>query len=237
MQQRALIGLVCQHNQENPERYFIARAYIQAILNAGGTPIVIPHQPKEQLSEIIRLIDGLVLTGGVDVDPNRYGENPIEGCGEINPDRDELDLLACELALTRDLPILGICRGAQVLNVALGGTLVQDIPSQIKNPIKHWQKAPNWYATHAVVVQPTSLLEKILRTTEIRVNSYHHQSIGRVGKGLEVVATAPDGVVEAVESSEHRFVLGLQWHPELMEEHYHSAQKIFQHFVQASLAN
>ena len=237
MESRPLIGLVCQHNQENPERYFIGRAYVQAVLNAGGTPLVIPYQPKEHILSILDQLNGLILTGGVDVDPNRYGENPLVKCGEINPERDELDLLTTGFALERDLPILAICRGIQVLNVALGGTLVQDIPSQISDPIKHWQTAPNWYATHDIAVQPASLLGKILGTAPTRVNSYHHQSLAKVGNGLRIVATAPDGVIEAVESTEHRFVLGLQWHPEMMEEHYTSAKEIFRHFVQAATVN
>ena len=237
MKSRALIGLVCQHSLENPDRYFVGRAYVQAVLNAGGTPIVIPYQPKENILHILDKLDGLILTGGVDVDPSRYGENPMVNCGEINPYRDELDLLTAGFALDRNLPILAICRGAQVLNVALGGTLVQDIPSQIKDSIKHWQKAPNWYASHDITVQPASLLGSILGNAPTRVNSYHHQSIAKVGKGLRIVATAPDGIVEAVESTEHRFVLGLQWHPELMDGHYNSASEIFKCFVQAASAN
>ena len=236
MERRALIGVVCQHSQENPERYFIARSYIQAVQNAGGTPLVLPIQPQEDLSQVLEHLDGIVLTGGVDVDPYRFGEDPLVGCGEINPLRDEFDLAVTALALERDLPILAICRGAQVLNVALGGSLIQDIPTQVQDPIKHWQQAPNWYATHNVEVKPDSLLGEILETQLTRVNSYHHQSIAKPGQGLSIVATAPDGVIEAVESTEHRFVLGLQWHPELMVERDVGAQAIFKHFVRAALA-
>lgn len=228
-----LVGLVCGHQRENPDRYYVNSAYIQAVIAAGGTPVLIPYQPKEQLRRIIHLVDGLVLPGGIDVDPNRYGQNPVVQCGEIDPLWDELDLTAAGFALERDIPILAICRGIQVLNVALGGSLVQDIPSQITDPVKHSQEAPRWYATHDITVQSASLLGEIWGTDSTRVNSFHHQSVGALGRGLRVVATAPDGVIEAVESSEHHFVLGVQWHPELMVDHYPVSRRIFAHFVQA----
>lgn len=230
---RPLIGLVCGHQSETPDRYYVNSAYLQAVIKAGGTPILIPYQPKEQIYQIISLLDGLVLPGGVDVDPNRYGESPVVKCGEIDPFWDELDLLATGFALERGLPILAICRGMQVLNVALGGTLVQDIPSQIKDPLKHSQEAPRWYATHDITVEQASLLGRIWGNALTRVNSFHHQSVGKVGRGLRIVATAPDGVIEAVESTDHPFVLGLQWHPELMINDYPAANRIFQHFIEA----
>ena len=236
-QEQPLIGLVCAHQRENPDRYYVNNANIQAVIKSGGVPVLLPYQPKEQILRLVEGLDGLVLPGGTDVDPNRYGENPLVECGEIDPLWDELDLWAAGFALERNLPILAICRGVQVLNVALGGTLVQDISSQIKNPLKHQQEAPTWYATHDVTVQSASLLGNIWGTAPSRVNSFHHQAIAKVGRGLRIVATAPDGVIEAVESTEHRFVLGVQWHPEHMVEHYPAANRIFQHFVQAALAN
>lgn len=230
---KPIIGLVCGHQRENPDRYYVNNPYLQAVLRAGGTPILIPYQPKEQIFQVIGLLDGLILPGGIDVDPNRYGENPIVACGEMDPHWDELDLLAAGSALEQDLPLLAICRGAQVLNVALGGTLVQDIPSQIINPIKHSQEAPRWYATHELAIEPASLLGQLWGVAPTRVNSYHHQAINKVGKGLRIVASAPDGVIEAVESTEHRFVLGVQWHPELMVDHYPVAGRIFEQFIAA----
>lgn len=231
--QQPMIGLVCGHQKENPDRYYVNNAYIQAVIKAGGTPILIPYQPKEQLFQIIRGLAGLLLPGGVDIDPNRYGQSPAVKCGEIDPFWDELDFLAVGFALDQKLPILAICRGIQVLNVALGGSLVQDISSQISEPIKHTQEAPRWYATHDIVIQRSSLLGDIWKTDPMRVNSFHHQAVGAVGKGLRIVASAPDGVIEAVESTEHPFVLGVQWHPELMVNHYPVAARIFQSFIQA----
>lgn len=235
-EKQPIIGLLCGHQSDNPDRYFVNSAYIKSVIGAGGVPILIPYQPKEQILQILDGLDGLILPGGVDVDPNRYGENPIVECGEVDPHWDELDLWATGYALERDLALLGICRGCQVLNVALGGTLVQDIPAQIKNPLKHAQKAPRWYATHDITVQSASLLGSIWQNGLQKVNSFHHQSIAKAGKGLRIVATAPDGIVEAVESTEHRFVLGVQWHPELMVDHYPVASRIFERFVQAALA-
>ncbi len=233
-QDQPMIGLLCGHEQGKRDRYYVNNTYVQAVTRAGGIPILIPYQPKEQVFRILEGLDGLVLPGGDDVDPGRYGENPIAQCGEIDPHWDELDLWAAGFALDRSIPILAICRGCQVLNVALGGTLVQDIPSQIRDSLKHAQQAPRWYATHDITVQSASLLGRIWEQAPQRVNSYHHQSIAKVGKGLRIVASAPDGVVEAVESTEHRFVLGLQWHPELMIDHYPSAGRIFEQFILAA---
>jgi putative glutamine amidotransferase len=233
-QNQPLIGLLCAHEQEKRDQYFVYTTYIEAVVKAGGIPILIPYQPKEQVFRILAGLDGIMLPGGNDVDPNRYGEYPTVQCGDIDPHWDELDLWAAGFALERNLPILAICRGCQVLNVALGGTLIQDIPSQIEGPLKHRQEAPKWYATHDISVQAASLLGRIWGTDPKRVNSYHHQAIAKVGHGLRIVASAPDGIIEAVESTDHRFVLGVQWHPELMVEHYPVAGRIFQHFIQAA---
>lgn len=236
-QNQPIIGLLCAHETERRDQYYVTNANIQAIVQAGGIPILIPYQPKEQILRILEGLDGLMIPGGDDVDPGRYGENPILECGDIDPLWDELDLWAAGFALERNLPILAICRGCQVLNVALGGSLIQDIPSQIKDPIKHAQKAPRWYATHDITVQSASLLGGIWQNDSKKVNSYHHQAIAKVGRGLRIVASAPDGVIEAIESTEHRFALGVQWHPELMTDYYPVARRIFEHFIQAALGS
>lgn len=231
------IGLVCGHQSENPDRYYVNNAYIQAVLSAGGTPLLIPYQPQKSLQQVVAVLDGLVLPGGIDVDPARYGQAPVVACGSIDPLWDELDLNTLRLALERDLPVLAICRGMQVLNVALGGSLVQDIPSQIEEAIKHRQEAPGWHATHAISLQDGCLLGDIWGDAPARVNSFHHQSIASFGRGLRVCATAPDGVIEAVEAVEHRFVLGVQWHPELMVQRCEAARRIFARFVESAAAN
>jgi putative glutamine amidotransferase len=136
--------------------------------------------------------------------------------------------------LENGVPIFAICRGIQVLNVAAGGTLVQDIPSQVSDPIKHQQEAPRWYATHDISIQPGSRLAELAGGRALRVNSFHHQAVRQVGAGLRVAASAPDGIIEAIEGTTSRFVLGVQWHPELMVDHYPTAQKLFDEFVQAA---
>lgn len=233
---QVLIGLVAQHNNDHPNHFFLARAYSQAIINAGGIPLIIPHQPPKQLASLLSQVRGVVLTGGVDVDPQRYGEEPHPGCGEISPLRDELDFAVADWALRHDLPLLAICRGIQVLNVALGGTLFQDIPAQVAGALKHRQQAPGWYGTHEVQLEPATLLSSIWGGS-LKVNSLHHQAIKRLGTGLRLAATASDGVIEAVESTEHRFVVGVQWHPELMEEHCPAARELFRKFVEAAAAD
>ncbi len=233
---QALIALVAQHNGEHPDAYFIRKAYVDAIVQAGGIPLIVPPQPKERVAAALSRVQGLVLTGGVDVDPRLYGEQPRPSCGEISPLRDELDLAAAAYALQHNLPLLAICRGVQVLNVALGGSLVQDIPDEVPGALKHRQQAPGWYATHAVAVQPDTLLSSIVGSGTLDVNSLHHQAVKRVGKGLRIAATAPDGIIEALESTEHRFVLGVQWHPELMVESCPAARAVFEHFVHAAAA-
>lgn len=234
MQSKPIIGVTCSHQIHNPDRYYVNNAYIEAVIKAGGMPFLIPYQPKDQIFQLLNLCHGLLLPGGNDVDPNRYGQDPVNECGTIDPYCDELDLLAAGFALERDLPILAICRGLQVLNIALGGSLVQDIPSQITDPIKHKQEAPTWYATHDIAIQSASLLGNIWGNNLGKVNSFHHQSINKLGKGLRIVASASDGIVEAIESSKHTFVLGVQWHPELMVGHYPSAEHIFNQFIQAA---
>ncbi|NLJ80871.1 MAG: gamma-glutamyl-gamma-aminobutyrate hydrolase family protein [Firmicutes bacterium] len=233
---RPLIGLTCSRQESNPRSHYVSEAYIQAVLAGGGTPVLIPYQPKQELFQALGSLDGLILPGGLDVDPNRYGEDPSPECGKVDPFCDELDLNAAGFALEKNLPILAICRGAQVLNIALGGSLVQDIPTQIRGSVQHEQKAPRWYASHDISLQTASILGGIWGRNPTRVNSFHHQSIAKLGQGLRVVASASDGVVEAVESTRHRFVLGVQWHPEAMIDHYPAALEIFKHFIQAAKA-
>lgn len=228
-----MIGIVCGH-QEEPERFYVNAPYIYAVERAQGIPVLIPHMPKAMLLELLPAFAGILLPGGIDIDPTRFGEQPHPRCGQIDPIWDELDLTVASWALENGVPIFAICRGIQVLNVAAGGTLVQDIESQVRDPIKHQQQAPRWYATHDVSIQPGSRLAAMLGGRSLRVNSFHHQAVRQVGAGLRVAAAAPDGVIEAIEGTTSPFVLGVQWHPELMVDHYPAAQKLFDEFVQAA---
>ena len=188
--------------------------YIESVRKAGGIPIIIPLSvDTAQIADIVAVVDALVLSGGEDVSPFLFNEEPHKNLGEVVPDRDVFDLELVKQMIAAGKPVLGICRGEQVLNVALGGSLYQDIPSQVQGAIQHSQKAPRNYGSHSIRIVEQSLLHKLLKTKEIKVNSFHHQAVKKLGKGLKVTATAPDGVVEAVEL-EGVPVLGVQFHPE-----------------------
>jgi putative glutamine amidotransferase len=194
--------------------------YVDGVLQAGGVPVVLPAV-ADAAKEMAQSIDGLVLCGGTDLDPGYYGEAPIPELGETLPARDAFEMALVKHALKRGTPVFGICRGLQVLNVALGGTLYQDLPSQVGGgSIAHRQQMPKWQWTHEVEVDADSQMAKIMGSTELRVNSYHHQAIKDLADGLVVVARASDGVVEGIESpnlSEH-WLLGVQWHAEAMRD-------------------
>jgi putative glutamine amidotransferase len=189
--------------------------YSQAILHAGGAPVIVPAaQDRRSLGAILDSVQGLILSGGPDVHPRRYGEEPLAGLGEVDEALDQMELLAAALALEKNLPLLGICRGIQVLNVALGGTLYQDISSQVPESICHTPKTDKAVNTHTVNIEPGSRLHKLIGRREIWVNGKHHQALKELAGDLVITARAKDGVVEAVELPAKRFVLGVQWHPE-----------------------
>ena len=190
----------------------LRRVYCDQIVRAGGVPVVLPPvDDAEVLINMLEGIDGLVLTGGADYNPLWYGEQPEKELHTINSTRDLPELLLTRLAFNRQIPILGICRGVQTMAIALGGNLVQDL----KTPLKHGQDAPRSEATHSVTITEGSTLYA-LYGQETFVNSFHHQAVKDCGSHLHVVATAPDGVIEAVESTEQKALMGVQWHPEWM---------------------
>lgn len=197
-----------------PERATLNAAYLRALEAAGGVPLLVaPQASRATVEAIVAAASGLILTGGADIDPARYGQQPHPTVSGTSPERDATEALLVRLAFERGLPVLAICRGMQLLNVALGGTLVQDIPSQVPNALAHAQEAPRGTATHDVRVEPSSALAKVLGCERARVNSMHHQAVDQLGEGLVPVAWAPDGVVEGLELP-GRPVLGVQWHPE-----------------------
>jgi putative glutamine amidotransferase len=187
--------------------------YQEAVRRAGGDPVVV--DPSHGVANILTRCDAIVLSGGGDVDPVRYGEVPHSTFVAAEPGRDEFEIDLARAASDADVPMLAICRGIQVLNVARGGSLVQDIPSQISNSRRHKLAEPPFEIAHDVAVTPGSLLHQLLGgPATCDVNSRHHQSVKEVGEGLVVTATAPDGVIEAVADPSRRFCLGVQWHPE-----------------------
>lgn len=229
-----IIGITCGHEWEDTERYYVNEAYIRNIVNAGGVPILIPYMESAKLEIILDSIDGLLVPGGVDIDAKLFNQELHPESGKIDPLWDQLDLTMIKGSLVRELPILAICRGCQILNVVCGGTLIQDIASYIKRPVKHEQQAPKWYATHEIKLTKDTLLAEIFAVEQLRVNSFHHQSVAELAPGFCCSAVASDGVIEAIESTEHKFVIGVQWHPELMVEYYPAFGNLFKQFVNAA---
>lgn len=208
-------------------------AYIRSIEKAGGVPILLPLiEDPQDILRMLDLIEGLLLIGGPDVDPHEFGEEPHPKLGTIDVAGDRVELALTRGALDRDLPILAICRGIQLLNVAAGGTLYQDIASQIPDALKHSQRTTEPYVTHRISITEGSLMYSIFGASEIRVNSYHHQSVKDPAPGFRTTAVADDTVVEAIESTRHRFVLGVQCHPERLWEKYPEFLKLFTAFLE-----
>jgi putative glutamine amidotransferase len=209
--------------------------YSQAILHAGGAPLIIPSaQDNMSMGAVLDSAQGLILSGGPDVHPRRFGEEPLAALGEIDEVLDKMEILAAQMAIEKNLPLLGICRGIQVLNVALGGTLYQDIASQMPESICHTPKTDKAVNTHTVRLEAGSRLREILGKREIWVNGKHHQAVRDLAPGLTVVARARDGVIEAVEHPLKRFVIGVQWHPEGTWRDDAHSQKLFSAFIRAA---
>jgi putative glutamine amidotransferase len=213
--------------------------YVEGVAEAGGVPVVLPPVAGARAAEaLLGGMDGLLLSGGSDLHPGYYGEEPLPELGVTVPERDAFEMALLEHALRRQIPILGICRGMQVLNVALGGTLYQDLPSQMDHMVLlgHRQETPKWQPTHEVEVDGGSKVAEILGTDELKVNSYHHQAIKELASGLVTVAYASDGVIEAVESGDlsKRWLIGVQWHAEAMRDAGPEHRNLFEAHVSAA---
>ena len=194
----------------------LAEGYYQSILKAGGTPFIIPcYDDADTLINTLEKLDGILLTGGADINPLFLGEEPVKELHGINPRRDRQELLLTRLAADRQIPILGICRGIQTMNAAFGGPLYQDIHSQMEGTrIKHSQELDRSYASHTVTIEKDTLLHNLFKADTIAVNSFHHQAVKEAAPGFRICARAADGVIEAMESTEYKSMLGVQWHPE-----------------------
>ncbi len=216
-------------------RYAMATTYVEAVEAAGGIPLIIPPQHGNSAA-ILDIVDGLLLSGGGDIRPERYGDDTVhEATYGIHDGRDELEIELARGAVERDLPLLCICRGIQVLNVALGGTLVQDIPGQYATELEHAQQKAGIRKEdpgHSVRITPGTLLARTYESDTVEVNSFHHQALKDVAPGLEVNGTSPDEIIEAVARPESSWILGLQWHPEMMFREHPEHLKPFQALVQ-----
>ena len=233
MKKRPLIGIPMRIEVAT-DRFYLSRHYGEAVEAAGGTPIHISLIPKvDFIDSIVDNLDGVLLPGSdSDVDPLRYGQQPHQGLGNVHPIKDETDLLLIAAAERRMLPLFGICFGMQVLNVSRGGTLIQDIPSQLSDAILHNQGVPRDRPSHKVKITEGSRLFEIAETADALVNSHHHQAVEDVGKDLVVVSRASDGVIEALEDPRRdRFVVAVQWHPELGWKDDPFSEKLFRTFV------
>lgn len=189
--------------------------YIESAARAGASVIVLPvNVDEESAATAVARLDGVILSGGGDVMPLAYGQEPHPASLLQDPQRDRIETAIIRSAMERGIPILGICRGIQILNVALGGTLIQDIPSQVPNACQHYGRVEWTTGMHTIDIVPGSMLAGMIGQTTITVNSFHHQSVAEVGRGLRICARARDGVVEAVESDDGRPILALQCHPE-----------------------
>lgn len=214
---KPIIGVTCSYDNEK-DRYYLSQAYIKTIEAAGGIPIIFSNLNAGDIQALSKQVDGFLFTGGDDVDPFYFGEEPSLGNGEITPGRDIFELELARLVLCGLKPVLALCRGIQVLNIAAGGTIFQDIYSQWTKPLQHIQKAPRWHPIHKINIKPEAKLAQLLDTVEVRVNSFHHQAVDQVAPGFIVSATASDGVIEGIENPEHPFMIGVQCHPEWLWE-------------------
>jgi putative glutamine amidotransferase len=226
----------CRYNTSTS--YFELReTYSEAIYAAGGSPLLLPliSQP-DYIESVIAHADAVCMSGaGNDVDPIRYGREPKPKLGPVVPQRDETDLALLAAAEKRHLPVLAICFGIQSLNVYRGGTLVQDIESEVKDPIKHMQDGSFLRRSHSINITEDSLLATLANATHAVVNSYHHQAVDIVGRDLEPIAWASDGVIEAViDTRPDQFALGVQWHPEVGWQNDLLSQALFKHFIQVA---
>jgi putative glutamine amidotransferase len=231
-----VIGIPC-HTYDWAESeqpiYGNKRTYVQAVENAGGLPILIPMLTDlSELEKLLLRLDGVLFSGGMDIQPGFYGEQPHPVLRAVDPQLDTFEIALATWALQRDMPILGICRGMQLINVVLGGTLCQDISAYHPGSLQHCRcDLPRRELTHQVTVDQGSLMKKILGTHRLAVNSLHHQAVKEPGEDIHICGRADDGVAELLEVSRHRFVMGIQCHPEDIYRDVPAFARLFQTFI------
>ena len=218
----------------------IQTCYTSALMKAGALPVLLcPNMDDEMMKACLAGLDGILLAGGNDVSPDCYGHEPINALGDVNPLRDDFEGRLVRMAVEMKMPVLGICRGVQSMNVAMGGTLWQDVPSQFertdgKPGLAHSQTRLDFYTSHRVRIEKDTLLFRTIGEEEIGVNSFHHQAVMNAAPGLRIGAHATDGLIESVEHTELPFFLGVQWHPERYYDRDRTAMALFSAFVEAA---
>lgn len=225
-------------SESHVPHFCLHKSYTNAIVEAGGMPLMaVAHGDHDAFAKLVNIMDALFLPGGADIQPTQYHEEPSCLLKAVNQDRDGLELALIKAAREKGVPILGICRGMQLINVAYGGSLYQHIADNTLPGVAHDNRdtsIPRHYVAHQVTITPDSLLSRVIDTDTIPVNSRHHQAVKHLGEGLTVSAVAPDGVIEAIEDTNHPFILGIQWHPEDLRGHHPHAEKIFHAFVESA---
>ena len=229
---KPVIGITTDIEKES--KHVLNNNNVQAVIRAGGLPVILPIGIDEDVKQLSTMLDGLLLTGGGDIDPMLFGEEPHKHLGDVSPSRDSIEMALVQEMLKLNKPILGVCRGLQIINIALGGNMYQDIYAQRDVPLlQHAQKAHRHHQSHFVQVKEGSLLESITKSEQIKVNSYHHQAVKDVPLPLIISGVSSDGIIEAIESTKHSFVLGVQWHPEALAENKDTVSlHIFEKFLE-----
>ena len=228
---RPVIGLIPLYDDEK-DSYWMLPGYMKVLEQCGALPLMLPLTDSEdELEQCLQLTDGLLLTGGHDVGPNVYGSEASPLCGTPCRLRDRMEAYLLTRAIQLDLPVLGICRGIQFMNAALGGTLYQDLPSEHPSPVEHHMAPPYDRGVHKVLVAEGSLLASLIGAGVHSVNSYHHQAIRELATCLRAMAVSEDGLIEAVDYPGRRFIVGVQWHPEFSYESNTESTALIQAFV------
>jgi putative glutamine amidotransferase len=231
---RAHVTIPIPEGEPPSHEMALGMPYVRALARSGAIPIVLPPLDVELVPGLLAPLAGVCLSGGPDLDPAAYGADPHAELGPVEPALDAFELAVARHADASGLPILGICRGCQALNVARGGSLVQHLPAVVDGSVDHRQTAPGWTVTHDVEVESGSRLARVLGAAALRVNSFHHQAVERLGDGLRAVAWAPDGTIEGIEGAEDRLVLGVQWHAETLDEVERPQARLFGALVDAA---
>ena len=228
---KPLIGVMPLWDDDK-ESVWMLPGYLEGIRQAGGIPVILPFTSEnDELEQLAKMCDGFLFTGGHDVSPELYSEKPVDDSVICCKDRDEMESWYLKYAISSDKPLLGICRGIQFINAALGGTLYQDLPTQHSSEIDHHQKPPYDIPVHTVSIVKDSPLGKFLDTERLSVNSYHHQAVKDLSPRLKAMAISTDGLIEAVFMPEHRFLWAVQWHPEFSYLTDINSRKIFKAFI------